>query len=316
VLLQQNPILYFPILLQYIDYHPINNHRMSIDFKELKKELKEVEVLSKENLDIQTWYSDIQLWIELHNVTDPKKIFIACVLTSKGEPRKIIQELETKNEDEEDSDEDDEDSESEESSHRYPSILQIVEALETFYGVKEDQNQLLRELRALRIGKFEKVKNFNKRYRSLYLKLNKKKKRQVSVLDYAESLINNKEAWKRVSLKDDISLEKAFSVAEKVDRLNLSRGGENGNSNAQQYSTNNNYSQNSNQSFRRKPTVVEQKPISKGNEMDELVSKMRNLTIKTCYFCSEKGHYQQQCPKLRAIIEENKNKLFNKSLNQ
>jgi len=38
---------------------------MSFDFKELKKKLKEVEVLFKENLDIQTRYLNIQLWIEL-----------------------------------------------------------------------------------------------------------------------------------------------------------------------------------------------------------------------------------------------------------
>ena len=36
----------------------------------------------------------------------------------------------------------------------------LIEKLETFYGVKEDQNTLLRELRALRIKKNEKVKRF------------------------------------------------------------------------------------------------------------------------------------------------------------
>ena len=310
----QNPILYYPILLYYSNLNK-TNHRMALDFKELKKELKGIEVLSKENLDIQTWYSDIQLWAELQDVTDPKKIFIACVLTSKGEPRKIIQQLENKDQEEdEESEDDDEDSENEDPVTGYPSLPQIVEALETFYGVKEDQNQLLRELRALKIGRFEKVKNFNKRYRSLYLKLNKHKKKHVSVLDYAESLQNNKEAWKRVSLKDEISLEKAFTVAEKVDRLSLIRGNDNGNSSIQQNPSNNNHNNHLNQSFRRKP-VVEQKPIDKGIERDELVYKMRNLTIKTCYFCGEKGHYQQQCPKLRAIIEDNKNKLFSKNLN-
>jgi hypothetical protein len=64
---------------------------------------------------------------------------------------------------------------------------------------------------ALRIGRNEKVKEFSKRYCSLYLKLNKKKKKaQASVLNYAVSFQNNRETWKSVSLKDDISLEKTF----------------------------------------------------------------------------------------------------------
>jgi hypothetical protein len=41
--------------------------------------------------------------------------------------------------------------------------------------------------------------------------LNKKKKKaQASVLNYAVSFQNNRETWKSVSLKDDISLEKTF----------------------------------------------------------------------------------------------------------
>ena len=64
----QNPILYYPILLYYSNLNK-TNHRMALDFKELKKELKGIEVLSKENLDIQTWYSDIVkiLLISLNN---------------------------------------------------------------------------------------------------------------------------------------------------------------------------------------------------------------------------------------------------------
>ncbi|OUM62191.1 hypothetical protein PIROE2DRAFT_11597 [Piromyces sp. E2] len=191
----------------------------TINFKDLKKELKDIEKLSKEHLDIKSWASEIQLWIDLENVTDAKKIYIACVLTSIGEVREVIQELHTGSEDsEEDTDNEEEnDSSEEETEDTYPSFKKIVDALETFYGTKEDQNVLLRELRALRIKKYEKVKDFNLRYKTLYLKLDKKRKKQVSVLDYAESLQYNVDAWKRVSLKDDIFLTKAFKVAEKAD---------------------------------------------------------------------------------------------------
>jgi len=67
------------------------------------------------------------------------------------------------------------------------------------------------------------VKDFNTRFRSLYLKLYKKHKKPVSVLDYVDSLRNNEEAWKRLSLQNDISLKQAYNAAEKVDRLMINQ---------------------------------------------------------------------------------------------
>jgi len=63
------------------------------------------------------------------------------------------------------------------------------------------------------------VKDFNVRYRSLYSRLEKKKRRRITVLDYCDSLKTNYAAWKKVTLKGDINLKKAYEVAEKIDRL-------------------------------------------------------------------------------------------------
>jgi len=118
-----------------------------INFKELKKELKCIEKISKENLDIKSWESEIRLWIKLEEVTDPKTIFTACLLTSTGEPREVIQDLiesYSTNSESESEDEEEEESYSEEKKKdEYPSLKEIIEAIETFYGLKEDQNMLL-----------------------------------------------------------------------------------------------------------------------------------------------------------------------------
>jgi len=51
------------------------------------------------------------------------------------------------------------------------------------------------------------------------LKLDKKRKKRVSVLDYTDAFRNNEEVWKRVSLKkNDISITWAFDMVEKVDK--------------------------------------------------------------------------------------------------
>ena len=293
----------------------------AINFKELKKELKDIEKLSKDHLDIKSWASELKLWIELEGVTDPKKIYIACILTSVGEAREVIQELrngsEESEEDTEDEDEDDSSSESD-TQDGYPSFKKIINALETFYGTKEDQSLLLRELRALRIKRYEKIKDFNLRYKTLYLRLDKRRKKQVSVLDYAESLRGNFEAWKKVSMKDDISLNKAFMIVEKVDRLNIKAnpGFYSNNSNQifpQNFTrkqANRNAMTNSSSSL---PNMESKSKPGSPLDLDiEGITKgMRNLTIKTCYFCNEPGHYKNNCPSLRAIIEKNKESKYN-----
>ena len=294
-----------------------------IHFRELKKELKDIEKLSKDNLDIKTWCSDLELWVELGEVTDERKIFLACVLTSTGEPRQIIQELGNQintNDSSIDNDEEDSSSGSEFSSEKYyPSLQEITNALE-FYGTKEDQNILLRELRSLKIKRNERVKDFNVKFKTLYLKLDKKRKRHVSVLDYVDALENNQEAWKRVALEDDLTLSKAYQIAEKVDRLQ-NRSTQGSTQPRQNFTTNNSFSNNYSRSNLRSSNTNNynnQKSFDKlrierskeGKEMEDLTRKMKNLTIKVCYFCKEQGHFQSNCPKLRKIIQKNREELI------
>jgi len=102
-----------------------------------------------------------------------------CVNYRAGEPRKIIQSLENStmedSEVEEHSDDEDEssDSNSEEVS-QYPSLDKVSTTIEEFYGIKEDQDELVRKLRALRIGRNEKVKEFNVKYKTLFKTVRKK----------------------------------------------------------------------------------------------------------------------------------------------
>ncbi|KAG4104329.1 hypothetical protein H8356DRAFT_1369590, partial [Neocallimastix lanati (nom. inval.)] len=86
-------------------------------FKELKKELRDIVKLSKDNLDIKSWATELKLWI---------KIQVQRVIEDLGE----------------DSDDESDDSSDEEEDDDEEKIL------ENFYGIKEDQNLLLKELRA------------------------------------------------------------------------------------------------------------------------------------------------------------------------
>ena len=288
-----------------------NSSNRKMDFSELKKQLKGIEKLSKNNLDTRSWRSELNLWIKFQHITDPETIYTACILTSIGQTREIIEELANGNHCDDD-DLDDDESENEET--KFPSLDEVVDAVEVFYGLKEDQHVLLRDIRALRIKKNERVKDFNIRYRSLYLKLDKKRKKQISVLDYADSLQNNREAWKKVSMKDDISLSKAFKIAEKVDRL--SSRSEYDNYESTSYHSQNRYNKTFQPPYKKRYDNNESPKVKK-EEMEDLTKKMKNLSIHTCYFCLKKGHKESNCPAYQEIIANNRKEILQQgSLNQ
>ena len=39
-------------------------------------------------------------------------------------------------------------------------------------------------------------------------------------------------------------------------------------------------------------------------DVEDLTKRMKKLTINTCFFCKEHGHYQNSYPKLKAIIDK------------
>jgi len=294
-------------------------------FKDLKKELKDVERLSKDNLDVKSWASDLKLWIHYQHISDPELIFTACILTSTGETREVIQSLEESKH----TPDNESDNEEDENRNEFPTLDDVVDAVEVFYGLKEDQQMLVRKLRNLKIRKNEKVKDFNIRYRTLYLKLDKKRRKLISVLDYADSLKNNKYAWRKISMKDNISLTKALALAEKIDRLSDDFDEEYENFHSKNTSKQNLYKGNKNQpNYNRqnglkqsyfKPNAyynnprrnVEFSETKKGNKdsvMDDLTKRMKGLSINACFFCGEEGHYLNNCEKLQSIIKENKEK--------
>jgi len=50
------------------------------------------------------------------------------------------------------------------------------------------------------------------------------------------------------------------------------------------------------------------------SDMEELTGKMKNLTIKACYLCKELDHYQNQCSKLKEIVDDENEIKNNKRL--
>jgi len=110
-------------------------------------------------------------------------------------------------------------------------------------------------------------------------------------------------------------MDKTFKTAEKVDRLSVKNNNvSNSNINNLQHNQNNTtsrfYPKRRNETFQ--TTQMNNKPKPQ-DSIEDLTQKMRNLSIKTCFFCKEKGHYSNYCPQLNKIMEENKKEIYSKN---
>ena len=118
-----------------------------------------------------------------------------------------------------------------------------------------------------------------------------------------------------VSLKDDISLKKAFAIAEKVDRL-MPTFNQEINENFRTNFNNSYNSSNFNNKQSKGKVFNDSKIKEKDSTVDNLAKRIKGLTVSTCFFWSEESHFQTECPELNAIIKKNCQEYFeNKRLN-
>ena len=114
---------------------------------------------------------------------------------------------------------------------------------------------------------------------------------------------------------DYISLKKSFVIAEKIDRL-MPTFNQEINENFRTNFNNSYKSSNFNKNQSKGKIFNDSKIKQKDSTVDNLTKRIKGLTVSTCFFCSEEGHFQNECPKLNAIIKKNRQEYFeNKRLN-
>lgn len=264
-----------------------------------------IQPLTDTNNDVDSWYTHMNSWRNIHQVTDPKELFEWAILKVQGEGakelKKAIIRLNGQN--------------------TYPDLEKMKDILLAAYNLDEDPDEIIDKIKEMKISHNGDLKTFNKEYKKLYNSLDNVDKYNITITDYLNAIENKEEVWKGVKLAGKkISLEKAMETAELYETVEAQLRAKNSkNFRPKNYDNNNNTYNNSqisktnynnsnstyNKSFNNNERTFSRNKDNKEN---------KDFKVGYCYFCHEVGHKKNECTKFnhyeflkyKKLLEEEK----------
>ncbi len=271
--------------------------------------------------DAEIWKFRIESWFKREGVTTDDNKFSYIISSAEDDVVRVLKAKEIE-------------------LGRAPKLDECVEVIKRKYWRENRKDNKLRQFKRLTIEPGETVYDFNTRYLELYDELETNDRSTISVMDYENALRPRPQIYQKIAMEEYDSLEDACSQAEKYENIlqesypnrNIGRRNEkmfsnNYNHNNNYYPSFNNYDYNFNNPWNRNFNRNQRSPrnfnrMSNNNKsnnytinnsnnipnnsnnndgVDDLVTKMENLHIKTCYFCQRPGHLIRDCEELARL---------------
>ncbi|ORY36033.1 hypothetical protein LY90DRAFT_511675 [Neocallimastix californiae] len=191
--------------------------------------------------DVERWYDQFVTWIRMQKITNSTDIYDWCRMKVQGQGSKSIQALVTKD------------------THGnliYPTLEQMRDALLKTYKLEKDPDDIINEIKSMKINKGDDVKEFNTKYLELYNNLNEEYKLRICT--------------------------KAMEVVEFYDKTE----------NELKLKTQNN---NKNSNYNRSSNYNNQSGYNNNNNNNNNSNFNNKHKVSFCKFCHEKGHSISDC---------------------
>jgi len=228
-----------------------------------------INVTDKEH-DVERWYDQFVTWIRMQKITNSTDIYDWCRMKVQGQGSKNIQALVTKD-----------------ASGRlvYPTLEQMRDALLKTYKLEKDPDDIINEIKSMKINKQEDVKEFNQKYLKLYNDLNDEYKLRITSYDYLDAIISKPAVWRSVKSEiknKKITLSEAMEAVEFYDKME----------NELKLKTQNN---NKNSNYNRSSNYNNQSGYNNNNNNHNNSNFNNKHKVSFCKFCHEKGHSISDC---------------------
>ncbi|ORX64634.1 hypothetical protein BCR32DRAFT_273030 [Anaeromyces robustus] len=251
----------------------INRNNNSIDLDSLPK-------IDPRRPNVCGWYSKFVSWLEYHNITDKELIFKLCKMATPDDHAEDLDELLLYDD-----------------NNRiiFPQLFTIKKKLLSVVEGEKDPYRILEKIKTLSISSKQSIVDFNREYKKLYRKLDKKFKPAITVFDYVNSIKSRSEACKGIHVNKCTDLNEAYELAERYEEAHLKYSYHKPTTSTSHYFHQNkiqlNRSNTPNDNMNRK--VIKESHVK---EMEDLTQGVKEMRIKTCYFCNEEGHVKYACP--------------------
>ncbi|ORX48722.1 hypothetical protein BCR36DRAFT_292873 [Piromyces finnis] len=145
--------------------------------------LQGIVTLTDENHDVNLWHDQFQSWCPIQKITASQDIYNWCLIKEQGMDATAIRDLEYTNAD---------------GTTVYPSLEKMKDTLLKTYKLKKDPEDIINELKSLKISYQDNVKEFNKKYRSVRdspysnfsnIKMNKREITIIALVQTMQTLI-------------------------------------------------------------------------------------------------------------------------------
>jgi len=260
----------------------INRNNNNIDLDSLPK-------IDPRKPNVCGWYSKFASWIEYNEIVDKKLIFKLCKMATPDDYTEDLDELLVYDDN---------------NGIVYPSLFTIKKKLLKVIEGEKDPYNTLEKIKMLTIGSKQSISDFNREYKKLYRKLDKNLKSAITVFDYLNSISSRFEACKGIHINKCTVLKDAYEIAELYEEAHLKYLPNKTTGLTNYYHSNQNQPSSSRTSFQ---NATSSRKITKDNhakEMEEVTKGVKDLRIKTCYFCNKEGHVKYACPEYNKMKYE------------
>jgi len=229
--------------------------------------LQNITHINDEHHDVESWFVQMEAFRDMFKINEGKDLYGFCAMTVSGKGLKSITDHIIRVSD---------------SEVTYPSLNQMKEHIMKAYNLNVSAEDIVDQLKDMKISMDENLKEFNKTFLELYDKLSISEKLAITLKDYLNAIEYKHQAYKGVWLAGKVDIPKAMENAERHEDFVLK------NKQRMDIRRKSNPNPSTSKNFNG--------PIRNKNFSQKEIDPKPKLKINTCFCCGNPGHVKTECP--------------------
>jgi len=179
----------------------------------LSSMLQNIIHINVENHDVETWYIQMKAIKYMHKISESEELYRYCVMTVQGKGLKSITDNIIRVSDDE---------------TIYPNLEQMKEHILKAYNMDVSPEDIIDQLKDMKISVDDNLKEFNLKYLVFYGKLSILEKLAITYKDYLNSIEYKHQAYKGDWLNGKMEIPKSMEIAERHEDFAIKNRQKNG----------------------------------------------------------------------------------------